>query len=474
MIRLFNAYFPTRTLLLTVTETLLVILGFVLAVILWAGTAFDANIYLLYENGIGRIALVAAVFLVLMYYFDLYNTLILTNRREVLTRLVGVLGCTFVALALLYYTFPDASLGGGILWNGIIIVAVAVPLWRSCFFVLNRSARFAERALILGDGPLAQPLMNEIAHRPELGVRVAGFVGTAQAPPDVPVLNLDDLEDDALVRHNIQRIIVTMNDRRGKLPIEQLLRLKARGVLIQDGPEYYESVTGQIPLDSLRLSWLVFSPGFHVRPALRLYKRLFSLVLGSIALILTAPLMLLSAIAIRLDSPGPIIFRQKRVGEYGVPFTVFKFRSMYKDAPTRPALAAVAGDGQPVQVGLPAEHDDPRITPVGRWLRRSRLDELPQLFNIIKGDMAFVGPRPVPPHEEEECASQIPFYKERWLVKPGATGWAQINRGYNATFDDHREKLAYDLFYIKNVSLGLDIYIIFSTLKTLILGRGGR
>jgi lipopolysaccharide/colanic/teichoic acid biosynthesis glycosyltransferase len=193
---------------------------------------------------------------------------------------------------------------------------------------------------------------------------------------------------------------------------------------------------------------------------LRLYKRVFSLVLGSLAILVTSPIMLLALIAIRLDSPGPAIFRQKRVGENGKLFTVFKFRSMY--------------DGSEKKQLRPAEHDDDRVTRVGKWLRRTRIDELPQLFNIVKGDMAFVGPRPFVPEQEEECAAQIPFYKERWLVKPGATGWAQINRGYNVTLEDNREKLAYDLFYIKNVSLGLDLFIMFSTIKILLLGRGGR
>lgn len=459
MIRLFNAYFPARTLLLTVTETVLVIFGFVLAVVLWAGTTLDANIYLLYENGIGRIGLVAAVFLILMYYFDLYNSVVLTNRREVLTRLVGVLGCTFVALAVLYYTFPEIRLGGDVLWLGVLFMAVAIPLWRNFFFVLNRSARFAERAIIYGDGPLAEPLIEEIGRRTELGVRVAGFVG---GPSPVAGIRSYDNEDLAEIvkREGVRKIVVTMGDRRGRLKVEELLKLKASGVQIQDGPEYYESVTGKIPLESLRLSWLLFSPGFHVAAGLRVYKRIFSLLLGGLAIFLTAPLMLIAAIAIRLDSKGPVIFRQKRVGEHGELFTVFKFRSMY--------------DGSDKLDLKPAEHGDSRITRVGYWLRRSRIDELPQLFNIVKGDMAFVGPRPFVPEQEEECAAEIPFYRERWLVKPGATGWAQINRGYNATLDDNKEKLAYDLFYIKNVSIGLDLYILFATLKILLLGKGGR
>jgi sugar transferase (PEP-CTERM system associated) len=460
MIRLFNAYFPTRTLLLTVTEALLVTLGFVVAVVFWAGTAMDANIYLLYENGLGRIGLVVGVFLLLMYYFDLYDSIVLSNRREVVTRLVGVLGCSFVTLSVLYYAFPEIRLAGTTLWLGVAIVGTTVPAWRKLFFVMNRSARFSERAVLYGDGPLARPLMEEISARADLGVRVVGFVG-----PDTDLVRgvsrfeEGDLEE-IVAEQVIRRIVITMGDRRGKMQVEKLLRLKTRGVYIQDGPEYYESITGKIPLDSLRLSWLLFSPGFHVRAALRLYKRLFSLMLSSLAIIITSPIMLLAALAVRLDSPGPVIFRQKRVGEQGRLFTVFKFRSMY--------------EGSDKKALTPAEHGDARVTRVGKWLRRTRVDELPQLFNIMKGDMAFVGPRPFVPEQEEECAAKIPFYRERWLVKPGATGWAQINRGYNVTLEDNREKLAYDLFYIKNVSFGLDLFIMFSTIKILLLGRGGR
>ena len=459
MIRLFNAYFPTRTLLLTVSEALLVTIGFTVAVVLWAGTATDAKIYLLYLNGLGRVLLVAAVFVVLMYYFDLYDSFVLSNRREMVTRLVGVLGTAFVALAVLYYAFPEISLGGTSLWIGVLIVTIAIPLWRRLFYALNRSARFSERAIIYGDGPLATALMNEVTNRAELGVTIVGLVG--RDTPTVPGIPLLSGELDELVeRKGVHRVVVTMGDRRGNLPVEELLKLKARGINIQDGPDYYESVTGKIPLDTLRLSWLLFSPGFHVRTAMQLYKRAFSLVFGTLAVVITSPVMLLAAIAVRLDSRGPVIFRQKRVGENGHFFNIYKFRSMY--------------DGSDKQELTPVAHGDLRVTRVGKWLRRARIDELPQLFNIVKGDMAFVGPRPFVPEQEMECAEKIPFYKERWLVKPGATGWAQVNRGYNATLEDNREKLAYDLFYIKNVSFGLDLYIMFATVKTLLLGRGGR
>jgi exopolysaccharide biosynthesis polyprenyl glycosylphosphotransferase len=324
---------------------------------------------------------------------------------------------------------------------------------------LNRSARFAEHAVIFGGGALAGLLVDEIRRRPELGVRIDGFVGQGLQFPGMPCVDRQDLAEFIRTK-GIRRVLVTMADRRGKLPVDSLLELKAGGIQIQDGSEYYEGITGKIDLDSLRLSWLLFSPGFHVRAPLRFYKRVFSVVLASLALVLLAPLMAVIAIAIRLDSKGPAIFRQARVGENGKIFMMYKFRSMR--------------DGSEKAQLRPAGAEDQRITRLGKWLRPPRLDELPQLINIVKGDMAFVGPRPFVPEQEEEYTTAIPFYRQRWLVKPGATGWAQINRGYNVTLEDNREKLSYDLFYIKNISVGLDLYILLATAKILLLGRGGR
>jgi exopolysaccharide biosynthesis polyprenyl glycosylphosphotransferase len=252
-----------------------------------------------------------------------------------------------------------------------------------------------------------------------------------------------------------------MAERRGKLPIESLLKLKLKGVHVQDGPEFYETVTGKLSLDSLRLSWLLFSPGFRISRLLSIYKRCISILLALLGIIVAFPFMVLIAICIRLESKGPIIFRQLRVGKNGKTFTLYKFRSMKEGADK---------EGH----HLPAQESDARVTRVGAYLRRLRLDELPQLFNILLGDMYFVGPRPFVPNQEKELAEQIPFYTQRWAVRPGATGWAQINRGYCATIEDNCEKLALDLFYIKNMSIGLDLLILFKTAKILLLGRGGR
>jgi lipopolysaccharide/colanic/teichoic acid biosynthesis glycosyltransferase len=245
------------------------------------------------------------------------------------------------------------------------------------------------------------------------------------------------------------------------LPVEALLQLKSSGIHIQEGSEVYEAVTGKVPLESLHLSWLLFSPGFRVSGPLLIYKRIASFIVSSIALVLSLPAMAVIALAIRVDSVGPVIFRQKRVGQGGKIFTLYKFRTMFDGADQN-------GNHPPTEL------TDPRFTRVGKLLRRTHLDELPQFFNILRGDMHLVGPRPFVPEQEQECLERIPHYRQRWVVKPGATGWAQVNRGYNATIEDNKEKLAYDLFYIKNISIGLDLLTLFKTAKILILGRGGR
>jgi lipopolysaccharide/colanic/teichoic acid biosynthesis glycosyltransferase len=231
--------------------------------------------------------------------------------------------------------------------------------------------------------------------------------------------------------------------------------------MIQDGADVYEAVTGKVPIESLRLSWLLFSTGFRISAPFRIYERVSSLLLSALGLALTLPLMVLIGLAVRLDSAGAAIFRQKRIGQNGKIFTLYKFRTMVEGSDRGSSHR-------------PAEITDSRFTRVGRFLRRSRMDELPQLFNILRGDMNFVGPRPFVPDQEMECLDNIPHYRQRWVVKPGATGWAQVNRDYCETIEDNREKFAYDLFYIKNASVGLDFLILIKTMKILLLGRGSR
>jgi sugar transferase (PEP-CTERM system associated) len=266
---------------------------------------------------------------------------------------------------------------------------------------------------------------------------------------------------DVVTLLRVNRIVVSMSDRRGKLPVGPLLSLKCSGVLIQDGTEVYEAITGKVPIDSIRSGWLLFSPGFRVSRSLMIYKRIASALVSIVGLLLSLPLLPFIILAITLSSPGPILYRQRRVGLDGVVFECLKFRTMRTDAEadTGPTWAA---------------DDDPRITRVGGFLRQSRMDEIPQLWNVLKGDMSLVGPRPERPEFVDRLCREIPFYGLRHTVRPGITGWAQISYKYGASIEDAKEKLCYDLFYIKNMSPGLDLLIYFRTIKIILLGRGAR
>ncbi|MGA9730459.1 MAG: sugar transferase [Candidatus Acidiferrales bacterium] len=464
MFRLLNAYFPTRTFFLGISEACLVAAAFVAATIARLG-ANDAAIMLSYEQGFLKILIVSGAFIACMYYFDLYDSSVLNNPREVHTRLIQMQGTVCLILAGLYYLYPPLGLGRRIFVIGFILVAIGLLLWRHFFLILNRLPRFAERALILGGSPLGESLVEELKSRPVLGIRVVGQLTTFEGESGHLRRMSNEERTEVLLSairpYKPDRIIVALSERRGGLPVEAFLQLKSLGVKIQEAGEIYEAVTGKVPLESLGWSWLLSSTGLQLSRSLLIYKRAASLVLSVLALMLALPAMALISLAIRLDSRGPVIFRQRRVGKEGKSFILFKFRTMV--------------DGSdPEDNFRPAQAADSRCTRIGRILRRTRMDELPQLFNILRGDMHFVGPRPFVCNQEQECLEKIPYYQLRWSVKPGATGWAQINRGYNASIEDNKEKLAYDLFYIKNFSWGLDLLIFFQTIKIVVLGRGSR
>ncbi len=447
------------------------ILAFVSAAVARLG-ASDAAVMLRYEQGFLKIVVISAVFVISMYYFDLYDSSILKNRRELLTRLIQVVGTVCVLVAILYYVYPPLELGRGIFAIGVPLVGISLLLWRRLFLAINRQPEFAERALLFGDGPLAVPLMREVESRPELGLRIVSqFVlpcnGITQAnsEPQRECEPLSTAGDEDLFRavriHRVNRILVAFGDRRGKLPVEDLLRLKSRGVRIQDGTDVYEAITGKVPIESLRLGWLLFSPGFCVSRFLLIYKRVTSVLISLLGLLLSLPLLPFIALAIKLTSRGAVFYRQKRVGRSGNVFECYKFRTMCADA---------EADSGPTW----ADDDDPRITTVGRFLRISRLDEIPQLWNVLKGDMSLVGPRPERPEFVDWLTQEIPFYYLRHTVRPGITGWAQIRFKYGSSVEDAKEKLRYDLFYIKNMSPGLDFLVFFQTIKIILLGRGAQ
>ena len=271
---------------------------------------------------------------------------------------------------------------------------------------------------------------------------------------------IDDIDRLVADRH-VDRIVVGLTDRRGRLPIEPLLRAKLSGVRVEDATTTYERLTGKILIDDLKPSWLIFSDGFRASRGTRFVKRMLDLSLSLIGFILASPLMLLTALAVKLDSPGPALYSQERVGENGRVFSIYKFRSMRIDAE---------------QAGAPiwATDKDPRVTRVGRVIRLTRLDELPQLWNVLNGDMSFVGPRPERPFFVAQLAREIPFYMQRHAVKPGATGWAQVKYRYGSSIEDAMEKLRYDLYYIKHLSVFFDLTIVLDTVKVILFGKGAK
>jgi sugar transferase (PEP-CTERM system associated) len=472
LIRLLHAYFSKRTLFLGISEACLVSFGFVAAAVARLG-ANHAALVLSYQHGPLKVLVVSASFLICMYYFDLYDSSVLNNRREALIRLIQMLGTVYVALALLYFLYPPLELGRGIFLIGFMFVAMLLLVWRNLFAVINSAPRFAERALILGEGPLVEPLLRELESRPELGLRVVGHVvatgngdnhfssGFSESSSNPFAVCESESLSRAVKLLRVNRIFIAMGERRGTLPVEFLLSLKCHGVRVQEGTEIYEAITGKVPIESLRLSWLLFSRGCHASRLLLTYKRLADILASIFGLLLSLPLLALIALAIRLTSPGPFLYRQKRVGRDGVVFDCYKFRTMRADA---------EADTGPTWAG----DDDSRITPVGRFLRQSHMDEIPQLWNVLKGDMSLVGPRPERPEFVAALGRQIPFYFLRQTVRPGITGWAQIRYKYGNSVEDMKEKLRYDLFYIKNISIGLDCLIILHTLKVTLLRFGAR
>jgi sugar transferase (PEP-CTERM system associated) len=417
-------------------------------------------------EGVLKALLVAAVAQTCLYYADLYDLRLLADRRELFIRSLQALGAAAFALATVYFWLPDLIIGRGVFLISAVLVVAAAFGWRLAFEWLSRRMGPRERLLLVGTNAAAVTLARELFdRRHELGVEIVGFVDPDPAKVGEPLINpgvIGTVEDiPSIVRARaVDRVVVSLADARGKLPMDKLLEMKLDGVTFDHLPSVYEEYTGKIAVENLRPSWLIFSAGFRKSRALAAAKRALDVVASSVGLIVALPIMGLVAVAVKLTSPGPALYHQHRVGRYGRLLTVHKFRSMREDAEAEsgPVWAAKGGD--------------PRTTAVGRFLRRTRLDELPQLWNVLKGDMSFVGPRPERPEFVAELKKQIPYYNERLVVRPGITGWAQVRYTYGASVEDALQKLQYDLYYIKNLSIPFDLVIIFETLKTVVLRKG--
>lgn len=416
--------------------------------------------------GWGNALMFAAVGLFSFFLVDLYQFEGRQGFSLLFKRLFTAYLIFFVGLTSIYYLVPSMAVGRGVFGIGIGLSLVLLTLWRVSLNWSQRSFMVRSRVAVLGAGTGAAMVGSLLRAENSFGCELVGFIceGEEFEPVAVPPEDILGGKKDLMnivSRQRVDKIVVALSDRRGAFPMRAILDCKMRGVEIFDLPSFYERMTGKILIRDLRPSWLIFCDGFKRTELTQLAKRAMDLVFALLLLLMSFPVMLVIALLIRLESNGPVLFRQERVGEHGRVFTLVKFRSMGVDAEK---------DSGPVWAGT----DDDRVTRIGRFIRKTRIDELPQLFNILKGEMSFIGPRPERPHFVAQLQEKIPYYSQRHTVKPGLTGWAQVRYQYGSTVEDALEKLQYDLYYIKNMSIFLDALVIFDTVKVVLFGRGAR
>ena len=456
-----------RRLFLVFTETVILMLAALAATYVRFGSESSAAV--LQHRGWLKLMMLTAVIQLAFYLFDLYDLPATRRYRRVIINLLIALGVATVLLSILFYLVPALQLGRGVFLVDVTLILALIPAWRLlvAWSAGHPQLGVRERVLILGSGEQAIELARATLERRHAGFHIVGFVdnkpelvGKSLINPSVIGLTAD--LSGLVKQYQVDRIVVAVADRRGVFPTEELLNLSLSGrIAVEESARYYERLTGKIDCEMLRPSWLIFSRGNRFSDFDYHLRRVVNTGFAAIGLVLSLPLMLLTAIAVKLESRGPVFYIQERVGKKGRRFKIIKFRSM------RVGAEATSG---PVW----AEEDDPRITRVGRIIRKLRFDELPQFINVLRGEMNFVGPRPERPMFVDQLNAIVPYYSQRHVVKPGLTGWAQIKYPYGASVEDAIEKLRYDLYYIKNQSLLLDATIMFETVKIVLFGRGGR
>jgi sugar transferase (PEP-CTERM system associated) len=458
MIRLFNVYYPTRTIVLLLCEALIVSGCFLLATVLLLGP--DTYLVLNYEYGGLKIFALTVLTLLCSYYFDLYEPQRISARWEIYFRLLLVLGFLSFLLSAIIYIYPNADIAHYVLLLGLIFLTGALVAWRSAYEWIIGREMFRERVYVLGAGGRAQRIVQLLDMRKDAGMQVVGWGGVLADKNERKEAFNAALESFSGPKPQVDRVIVALEDRRGEFPVDELLKLRFNGVLIEEAGSLLERLTGKLHLDGLHPSSFIYSEGFRVKPSQQIARRIVSTLTAAAGLLLFLPFLPFVVLMVRLSSPGPIFFQQTRVGLGGKNFSVYKFRTMRTDAEAAGAKWATK--------------DDPRVTRIGMLMRKTRLDEVPQLWNVLRGDMGFVGPRPERPEFVPWLSEQIPYFNLRHMIRPGLTGWAQVRYGYGATLAEAREKLEFDLYYIKHMTLGLDLLIMFETVKTIIRRQGAQ
>ncbi len=397
------------------------------------------------------------------YLFELYDKKSFLNRKFLFYRVASVAVASFFILSAIFYLFPFFQFGRGLLFISLTLFALSQYAIRFFIVKFSRSAQFATKVLIVGAGKLAQTVADIVPKDDNVHSYIRFVTCTEKKPvvdPGLIVGHISDIEN-LIQDYRPQKLVVALNERRGNLPLREFMRSKLRGVEIIEASTYYEQEKGCLFIENMQPSAFIYTQSFRMTSFMRGYKRICDIFFSLFGLVLSAPLFPLLAVIIKLDTPGPVFYRQLRVGENEVEYFVYKFRTMGQDAETQTGA-------------IWAKKNDPRVTRVGQFLRKTRLDEIPQLYNVLKGDMSFIGPRPERMAFVERLKETIPFYSTRHFVKPGVTGWAQVCYPYGASDEDALEKMRYDLFYIKNYSIFLDFRIIVDTIRVVLTGFGGR
>ncbi|HPU53560.1 MAG TPA: TIGR03013 family PEP-CTERM/XrtA system glycosyltransferase [Burkholderiaceae bacterium] len=457
MIRLFNHYLSVRTLLLAAIEAVVlfqsVVLGFQIRMA-------DFSLRL----PVAEAGVFAFIMMVMMTSLGLYQAQA-EPFRATIQRVLVAYGLSLIGMSFFFYLFQGFYVGRGVFAVSSVFAMAGVLLVRLIFFRMTDIGLPRRRVLVLGNGPEAEEIIRYLHNSEQVrAIQYAGMypvVSEREAGEPERRINHDQLL--RTVRDlKVSEIVIAVRERRGGvLPLRQLLDARLAGVRVMDLAAFYERERGMLKVDNLRASWLIFGQGFDQGMTRDVVKRLFDVFVSLILLFLTLPLVLGAVIMIVLESGWPVLYRQERVGQGGVPFTIFKLRSMRQDAEK---------DGRPQW----AQAADARVTRVGRFIRKTRIDELPQLYNVLRGDMSFVGPRPERPFFVDQLIADIPYYDVRHSVKPGVTGWSQVRYPYGASVEDSLAKLQYDLYYVKNHSLFLDLLILMETAQVVLLGKGAR
>jgi len=459
MIRFLNVYYPTRTVVLLFSEAAIVSGCFLAATYICLGPP-DAYIALQYEHGLLKIAVITVLSLILSYYFDLYEPQIVSVRLQIYFRILLVLGFDCFILSALIFFYPEVAIGPYVYALGFALLTPALIYLRQAYEWMIGHKAFRERLYVLGAGEYARSIVEIIRARPSLGMEVVDWEDIQLEPSERKQVWIAALDRISRSQPPVHRIIVAMEGRRGELPVQELLSLRFQGIAVEEVGTLRERLDGKIQLDGLRPSSFLYSEGFRLRASQQFTRQVVSIVAAATGLLLFLPFLPFVALAVKLSSEGPVFFRQTRVGMAGRTFQVIKFRTMGTNAEADGAKWATK--------------NDPRVTKVGRFLRKTRIDEIPQLWNVLRGDMGFVGPRPERPEFVAWLSEELPFYYLRNLIRPGLTGWAQVRFGYGATLAETKEKLEYDLYYVKHMSLGLDLLIMFETIKTILRRRGAQ